>query len=334
MTDNAIQLQHYILNEQKRFPYAKGDFTLLLSDITLAGKIISREVNKAGLVEILGLAGTENVQGEQVQKLDDYSNDTLVNILSRNETVGGVASEEMSDPIIFEDHTDARYCVLFAPLDGSSNIDVNVSIGTIFSIYKLKKEGECTEQDFLQKGSEQVAAGYILYGSSTMLVFTTGEGVHEFTLDPSLGEFLLSGEFVKIPEKSKRIYSVNEGNYRFWDKNVQAYINYLKNESDKPYSLRYIGSLVADFHRNLHYGGIFMYPLDYKNKEKPRGKLRLMYEANPLAFIVEQAGGTASNGYESILDINPELLHQREPLYIGNKEYVKMFIEFLERSSK
>lgn len=334
MTDRAIQLQHYILNEQKKFPYAKGDFTLLLSDIILAGKIISREVNKAGLVEILGLAGKENVQGEQVAKLDDYSNDTLVNILARNETVGGVASEEMSDPIIFEKHTEAKYCVLFDPLDGSSNIDVNVSIGTIFSIYKLRKEGDCTEQDFLRKGREQVAAGYILYGSSTMLVFTTGDGVHEFTLDPSLGEFLLSGEYIRIPQKSKLIYSVNEGNYRYWDSNVRAYVDYLKNETEKPYSLRYIGSLVADFHRNLLYGGIFMYPLDYKNKEKPKGKLRLMYEANPLSFIVEQAGGAATNGNIDILDIEPDQLHQREPLYIGNKEYISKALEFLNRSKK
>lgn len=334
MTERAIQLQHYILNEQKKFPYAKGDFTLLLSDIILAGKIISREVNKAGLVEILGLAGKENVQGEQVAKLDDYSNDTLVNILARNETVGGVASEEMSDPIIFEKHTEAKYCVLFDPLDGSSNIDVNVSIGTIFSIYKLRKEGDCTEQDFLRKGRDQVAAGYILYGSSTMLVFTTGDGVHEFTLDPSLGEFLLSGEYIHIPQKSKLIYSVNEGNYRYWDINVRAYVDYLKNETEKPYSLRYIGSLVADFHRNLLYGGIFMYPLDYKNKEKPKGKLRLMYEANPLSFIVEQAGGAATNGNIDILDIEPDQLHQREPLYIGNKEYISKALEFLNRSKK
>jgi fructose-1,6-bisphosphatase I len=321
------------LNEQKRFPYAKGDFTLLLSDIILAGKIISREVNKAGLVEILGLTGMENVQGEQVQKLDDFANSSFLNILSKNESVGGVASEEMAEPDYFTNHTKARYCVLFDPLDGSSNIDVNVSIGTIFSIYKLLKEGECTENDFLRKGSEQVAAGYILYGSSTMLVFTTGEGVHGFTLDASLGEFLLSHEDMKIPEPSKRYYSVNEGNFKYWEKNVQEYVEYLKN-SEKPYSLRYIGSLVSDFHRNLIYGGIFMYPLDHKNPEKPKGKLRLMYEANPLALIAKHAGGKASNGIDDILEIKPIEIHQREPLYIGTKSFVNEAIAFINGGKK
>lgn len=333
MNDNNIQLQHFILNEQKRFPYAKGDFTLLLSDIILAGKIISREVNKAGLVEILGLTGMENVQGEQVQKLDDFANSSFLNILSKNESVGGVASEEMAEPDYFTNHTKARYCVLFDPLDGSSNIDVNVSIGTIFSIYKLLKEGECTENDFLRKGSEQVAAGYILYGSSTMLVFTTGEGVHGFTLDASLGEFLLSHEDMKMPEPSKRYYSVNEGNFKYWEKNVQEYVEYLKN-SEKPYSLRYIGSLVSDFHRNLIYGGIFMYPLDHKNPEKPKGKLRLMYEANPLALIAKHAGGKASNGIDDILEIKPIEIHQREPLYIGTKSFVNEAIAFINGGKK
>lgn len=333
MNDNNIQLQHFILNEQKRFPYAKGDFTLLLSDIILAGKIISREVNKAGLVEILGLTGMENVQGEQVQKLDDFANTAFLNILSRNESVGGVASEEMAEPDYFANHTKARYCVLFDPLDGSSNIDVNVSIGTIFSIYKLLKEGECTENDFLRKGSEQVAAGYILYGSSTMLVFTTGEGVHGFTLDASLGEFLLSHEDMKIPEPSKRYYSVNEGNFKYWEKNVQEYVEHLKN-SEKPYSLRYIGSLVSDFHRNLIYGGIFMYPLDYKNPEKPKGKLRLMYEANPLALIAKHSGGKASNGIEDILEIKPIEVHQREPLYIGTNSFVNEAVAFINGGKK
>ncbi len=333
MNDNNIQLQHFILNEQKRFPYAKGDFTLLLSDIILAGKIISKEVNKAGLVEILGLTGMENVQGEQVQKLDDFANSSFLNILSKNESVGGVASEEMAEPDYFTNHTKARYCVLFDPLDGSSNIDVNVSIGTIFSIYKLLKEGECTENDFLRKGSEQVAAGYILYGSSTMLVFTTGEGVHGFTLDASLGEFLLSHEDMKIPEPSKRYYSVNEGNFKYWEKNVQEYVEYLKN-SEKPYSLRYIGSLVSDFHRNLIYGGIFMYPLDHKNPEKPKGKLRLMYEANPLALIAKHAGGKASNGIDDILEIKPIEIHQREPLYIGTKSFVNEAIAFINGGKK
>lgn len=332
MNNKSVQLQHYILNEQKKFPYAKGDFTLLLSDIIIGSKIISREVNKAGLVEILGLTGNENIQGEQVQKLDDYSNDTLINILSKNQSVGGVASEEMADPVYFEDHNEARYCVLFDPLDGSSNIDVNVSIGTIFSIYKLKKDGEITEMDFLRKGREQLASGYILYGSSTMLVFTTGEGVHGFTLDPSLGEFILSHENITIPENSKKIYSVNQGNYRYWDENTKKMIDYFTKETEKPFSSRYIGSLVADFHRNLLYGGIFMYPLDYKLKEKPRGKLRLMYEANPLAMIIEQAGGSATNGKDHILDIKPNMIHQREPLYIGNKEYVDIAMKYLNGS--
>ncbi len=332
MTENTLQLQHFILNEQKKFPYAKGDFTILLSDIVLATKIISREVNKAGLVEIIGLTGSENIQGEQVQKLDVFSNETLVNILSRNETVGGVASEEMADPVYFTDHTEAKYCVLFDPLDGSSNIDVNVSIGTIFSIYRLKKEGVCTEEDFLRKGEEQIAAGYVLYGSSTMLVFTTGEGVHGFTLDPSIGEFILSHKDIKIPEKSKRIFSVNAGNYQYWDEKVRKLVDYFIDGADPQFSLRYIGSLVADFHRNLLYGGIFMYPMDYKIKDKPRGKLRLMYEANPLSFIVEQAGGASSNGEKRIMDIEPEIIHHREPLYIGNKEYLDIAMKYIKGS--
>ncbi|MDY6787340.1 MAG: class 1 fructose-bisphosphatase [candidate division WOR-3 bacterium] len=332
MTEIGLQLQHFILNEQKKFPYAKGDFTILLSDIILAGKIISREVNKAGLADILGKAGKENVQGEQVQKLDDFANDTLVNILSRNQTVGGVASEEMADPVIFEKHTEARYIVLFDPLDGSSNIDVNVSIGTIFSIYRLDGDAECTETHFLGKGREQVAAGYILYGSSTMLVFTTGEGVHGFTMDPSLGEFILSHEDIMIPEKSKKIFSINAGNYRYWDDNTKEMYEYLVKDTEKAFSLRYIGSLVADFHRNLLYGGVFMYPMDYKIKNKPRGKLRLMYEANPLAMIIEQAGGRAINGSTDILDIEPEMLHQREPLFIGNEEYISIITDYLNRS--
>jgi len=330
---NNIQLQHYILNQQKKFPYAKGDFTLLLSDIILAGKIVSREVNKAGLVEILGLTGRKNVQDEQVQKLDEFANNSFISVLSKNESVGGVASEEMAEPDYFIKHTIAKYCVLFDPLDGSSNIDVNVSIGTIFSIYKLINEGECTELDFLRKGSEQVAAGYIIYGSSTMLVFTTGEGVHGFTLDTSLGEFLLSHKNIKIPEPSRRLYSVNEGNYKFWDKTMQNYIDSLK-KSEKPYSLRYVGSLVSDFHRNLLYGGIFMYPLDYKNPEKPKGKLRLMYEANPLAMIAKNAGGLASNGKQDILDIKPAELHQREPLYIGTNSFVKEALTYINGGKK
>lgn len=333
MNDNNIQLQHFILNQQKKFPYAKGDFTLLLSDIILAAKIISREVNKAGLVEILGLTGHENVQGEQVQKLDEFANSAFLNILSKNESVGGVASEEMAEPDYFLKHTKARYCVLFDPLDGSSNIDVNVSIGTIFSIYKLLNEGECTETDFLRKGSEQVAAGYVLYGSSTMLVFTTGEGVHGFTLDSSLGEFLLSHEDMRMPEPPKRYYSLNEGNYRYWDKKTREYVDYLKNQ-EKPYSLRYIGSLVSDFHRNLIYGGIFMYPLDYKNPDKPKGKLRLMYEANPLAMVAKHAGGSASNGSTDILDIKPAELHQREPLYIGSVSFVNDAVSYLNGGKK
>lgn len=328
-----LQLQHFILNEQKKFTYAKGDFTLLLLDIALAGKIISREVNKAGLVEILGLTGKENVQGEQVQKLDEFSNSTLVNILSRNDTVGGCASEEMADPVFFHNHVNAKYCVIFDPLDGSSNIDVNVSIGTIFSIYKLLNDGECTENDFLRKGKEQLAAGYIVYGSSTMLVFTTGEGVHGFTLDPSLGEFLLSHPNMKFPEPSKRYYSVNEGNYKYWDERVKKYVDYLKN-NEKPFTLRYIGSLVSDFHRNLIYGGIFFYPLDYKNKEKPKGKLRLMYEANPLSLITKNAGGLATDGKNEILDIKPEDLHQRVPLYIGTKSFVEEAMSFINSEEK
>jgi fructose-1,6-bisphosphatase I len=302
-------------------------------DIALAGKIISREVNKAGLVEILGLTGETNVHGEQVQKLDDFANRTIVSILDRSGRVCMLATEEDAEAIqILPPYESGSYAVSLDPLDGSSNIDVNVSVGTIFSIHRKISQGpRGSEEDLLQVGKKQVAAGYIIYGSSTMMVYSTGNGVHGFTLDPSVGEFLLSHPDIRIPSHG-RIYSVNEGNFPFWTKGIKEYINYLKktdSQSGRPYSARYIGSLVSDIHRNLLHGGIFLYPPDTKDPRKPHGKLRLLYEAAPMAFIVEHAGGYASDGHRNILDIKPEELHQRTPLIIGSQEDVKECEKFI-----
>lgn len=323
-----ITVTEHLLLHQKQVPMATGRFTRLFNELILSAKIIHREVSKAGLVDVLGFTGDVNVQGEEVKKMDDFANRVLIHRLSRCGALCAMASEENADIIeIPEGLPTGDYFVVFDPLDGSSNIDVNVSIGTIFSIYRRKSpsDSQLLSDDILQKGAEQVAAGYILYGSSCMMVFTTGDGVNGFTLDPSVGEFLLSHPDMRIPDQGK-IYSVNEGYYHYWDKptlEVLAHFKAAGMTRKKPYSLRYIGSLVSDFHRNLIYGGIFMYPSDNRDPSKPGGKLRLMCEASPMAFIIEQAGGMAIDGYNRILDIKPENLHQRVPLFVGSKKDVE-----------
>lgn len=323
----------HLLRTQQKTPMATGSFTRLINGIIVAAKVIQREVNKAGLVDILGFAGRMNVQGEQVRKLDDFANDTMRHRLQSCGEVCVLASEEDADIIeVPRQYQKGHYVVVFDPLDGSSNIDANVSIGTIFSIYRrvTSGDGDGTLEDVLQPGHKQVAAGYIIYGSSTVMVFSAGNGVHGFTLDPSVGEFLLSHEDIRIPPRGK-IFSVNEGNYNYWEPNIKRYIEYLKDPQGNHktnYTSRYIGSLVADFHRNLLYGGIFLYPADKKDPRKPHGKLRLMCEANPMSFIVEQAGGAATTGADRILDIVPDDLHQRVPLIIGSKEDVEVFQDF------
>lgn len=312
-------LSEFVVERQQEFPNSTGELSRLLTSIRLAAKLISREVSKAGLVEdIMGAIGSENVQGEEQQKLDVYANNIFINAMRNQGVVCGVASEEDDEEVIF-DGTAAKgnYVVTMDPLDGSSNIDVNVSIGTIFSIYQRLDPGKpITKADFLQPGTKQIAAGYVIYGSSTMLVYTTGHGAHGFTLDPSIGVFCLSHPNMTTPEIGK-IFSVNEGNYNEFDPGVRKYIDDQKKNKQ---SARYIGSLVADFHRNLLKGGMYMYP---GTTEKPQGKLRLLYEANPLAFIVEQAGGVASDGHQRIMEIVPTELHQRVPLFIGSKSMVE-----------
>ena len=323
-----ITVTEHLLLHQKQVPMATGRFTRLFNELILSAKIIHREVSKAGLVDVLGFTGDVNVQGEEVKKLDEFANRVLIHRLSRCGALCAMASEENADIIEIPDGLPTGdYFVIFDPLDGSSNIDVNVSIGTIFSIYRRKSpsDSRLLASDYLQRGAEQVAAGYILYGSSCMMVFTTGDGVNGFTLDPSVGEFLLSHPNMRIPEQGN-IYSVNEGYYHYWDKPTLDILAHFKAASmtrKKPYSLRYIGSLVSDFHRNLVYGGIFMYPSDNHDPSHPGGKLRLMCEAAPMAFIVEQAGGSATDGIRRILDIVPEHLHQRVPLFVGSKQDVE-----------
>ena len=336
MNKKFITLYRHIIEQERKFPEATGQLSDLLADIALACKLISLEVNRAGLLGILGFTGGENVHGEQVKKLDVYAHDTLVRSMEASGHLCAIASEESENFIPVKeqymgDRPMSKYIIHFDPLDGSSNIEANISIGTIFSIYKRKsKSGPGTLEDCLQRGVEQVAAGYIIYGSSTVMVYTTGQGVHGFTLDPTVGEFLLYHENIKIPKRS-RTYSVNEGNYSKWNPNLRKYIDDLKQtdiDKGRPYSARYVGSLVADFHRNLLYGGLFMYPGDSKN---PNGKLRLLYEANPLALIVEQAGGRASDGKNSILEIIPLDLHQKTPLYIGSEEDVNELEKYLKQ---
>jgi len=333
MNLSSMTLTRHIMETQKHFPFATGEFSDLLNHIALAGKIINREVNKAGLTQLLGLTGESNVQGEEVQKLDDWANNVMIRVLSRSQRVCVMASEEVADVIPVDDDLVAgKYAVCFDPLDGSSNIDANVSIGTIFSIFRREdEEGPGISADVLRPGTEQVASGYILYGSSSIFVYTAGGGVNGFTLDPSVGEFLLSHRNIQMPTRGK-IYSVNEQNYHFWHDHTRRYIDWVKSidkESKRPYSSRYIGSLVSDFHRNLLYGGIFLYPEDTKSPKQPRGKLRLLYEANPLAFIAEQAGGAASTGRERVMEIDPTDLHQRVPLIIGCAHNVKDYEEFV-----
>ncbi|AIA72660.1 fructose-1,6-bisphosphatase [Pectobacterium atrosepticum SCRI1043] len=318
-------LGEFIVEKQHDFSHATGELTALLSAIKLGAKIIHRDINKAGLVDILGASGISNVQGEVQMKLDLYANEKLKAALKARGEVAGIASEEEDEIVIFEGDKaeNAKYVVLMDPLDGSSNIDVNVSVGTIFSIYRrITPLGtSVTEADFLQPGSQQVAAGYIVYGSSTMLVYTTGHGVHAFTYDPSLGVFCLSHEKVCFPEKGN-MYSINEGNYIKFPSGVKKYIKYCQEqdeETQRPYTSRYIGSLVADFHRNLLKGGIYLYP---STASYPKGKLRLLYECNPMAFLAEQAGGKASDGKHRILDITPEKLHQRSPFFVGTESMV------------
>ncbi|MBK6539722.1 MAG: class 1 fructose-bisphosphatase [Flavobacteriales bacterium] len=309
-------LAEFITERQHEFTYATGELSQLLTSFRLAGKMVNREVNKAGLAEdILGAQGSENIQGEQQQKLDVYANDLFIRLLRSQGQVCAVASEENDDIVHFDNG--GKYVVTMDPLDGSSNIDVNVSIGTIFSIYRRMSTGDkATMNDFMQPGTAQVAAGYIIYGSSTMLVYTTGHGVNGFTLDPSIGTFCLSHPDMKTPTEGK-IYSVNEGNYYDFSDGVRGYIDGCKKQK---MSARYIGSLVADVHRNLLKGGIYLYPATAKS---PKGKLRLLYEANPLAMIVEQAGGMATDGVDRILDLKPTELHQRCPLFIGSRGMVE-----------
>jgi fructose-1,6-bisphosphatase I len=327
--NEIVTIDRHILDEQAAHPEARGDLSQLLYDIALTGKLIAREVNKAGLVDILGETGITNIQGESVQKLDDYANECFVKTFDHGGRLCLMGSEEVDDPIAIPAKFECGdYVLLFDPLDGSSNIDANVSVGSIWSIYRRTSDsGPGTLEDLLQRGAEQVAAGYILYGSSTMLVYTTGAGVSGFTLDPSIGEFLLSHQNIQMPKEGK-IYSLNEG-YRnlFFDNTLRLLEHLQANdpETGRPHSARYIGSMVADVHRTLLYGGIFMYPA---TKKAPGGKLRLMYEANPMAFIMEQAGGLASTGSERILDVQATELHQRVPLYMGSEENVKLAVDF------
>lgn len=327
-----VTIERHIIEEERSHPGASGDFSGLLRDLTLAFKVIWREVSKAGLVNILGFAGKENIHGEQVKKLDEFADETIYKAMDHGGHLCVMASEENEDVLHIPEHyPTGRYVLLYDPLDGSSNIDANVTIGTIFSIFRrVTPSGKGSMEDCLQPGYKQIAAGYVIYGSSTMLVYTTGEGVHGFTLDPSIGEFLLSHENIRIPKRGK-IYSVNEGNYRWWFDGMKKYVKYLQEEdtaTGRPYSGRYIGSLVGDIHRTMLYGGIFMYPGDTRNSD---GKLRLMYEGNPMAFLVEQAGGRASNGRQRILDIQPKLLHQRTPVFIGSEEDVTIAEEFIQK---
>lgn len=326
--------EHLLLCEDD-CPAASGQFTRLLNELTTSAKLISREVNKAGLADILGMTGDVNVQGEKVLKLDEFANQALIHRMERSGLLCSMSSEENADIIEIPDTMPkGNYVMTFDPLDGSSNVDANASIGTIFSIYRKVDRLDCaTLENFLRYGYEQAAAGYFLYGSSTMLVYTAGAGVHGFTLDPSVGEFLLSHQNITMPEHG-RIYSVNEAYTEYWDQPTKNVINYFKssgNERGRPYTARYIGAMVADFHRNLLYGGIYMYPADNRDPHKPHGKLRLLCEAAPLAFIAEQAGGAATDGRHRILDIRAAELHQRVPLFIGCRADVEKAMEILQQ---
>jgi fructose-1,6-bisphosphatase I len=329
---SVITIERHILHEQEAFPDASGTLTQLLYDMALAGKLIASRTTRAGLADILGTAGRENVQGEEVQKLDVYAQSVIYQLNDHTGRLAVMASEEEKDIIpIPEKYPTGKYVLLFDPLDGSSNVDFNVSVGTIFAIYKRKTpSGPGTREDVLQKGSRIVAAGYMVYGSSTMLVYTAGHGVYGFTLDPSIGEFLLSHDQIRLPEPPK-YYSVNQGYEKYWSEGIKRYTRWLQGEEGaaRSLSLRYIGSMVADVHRTLLGGGVFYYPADTKDPKKPQGKLRLLYEANPMAFVIEQAGGYASTGRGPLRDVEPRDLHQRTPLFLGNRELVEKAEEFI-----
>lgn len=330
----VLTLDEFTIQQLRNFPKATGELSSLLRDIGLAAKRVNVEVNKAGLVDILGDAGTVNVQGEDVKKLDLYANNQFLGVLHHGIACAGLGSEELDDVVVFDDEisNNSKYVVMIDPLDGSSNIDVNVSIGTIFAVYRriTPKGKPCDRSDFLQKGINQVAAGYIVYGSSTMLVYGTRRGVNGFTLDQSIGEFTLSHPDIKCPPNG-RIYSVNHGNFFRYDEKIRKYINACQKKTKEdggPYTQRYIGSMVSDVHRSLIKGGIFMYP---GTLERPNGKLRLMYECNPFAFIMEAAGGKATNGKERILDIQPTELHQRTPFFVGSKSMMEELETYLNQ---
>jgi fructose-1,6-bisphosphatase I len=331
LTNSVITIERHIIDQERHHPEATGAFSNLLYDIALAAKMIAREVRMAGLVDILGAAGQQNASGDEVKKLDMWAHEAMFRALDHTGHLCCMASEESESFMAIPDQfPTGEYALIYDPLDGSSNIDANVSIGTIWSIHrKISNHPRGCAEDCIQLGRNQVAAGYILYGSATMLVYTTGAGVHGFTLDPSIGEFLLSHPNMRLPKNPQRIYSVNEGNYSRWSNGQKKLVDHWKGldgTNQKPFSARYIGSLVADVHRTILYGGVFMYPGDEKN---PRGKLRLLYEAAPLAMIAEQAGGRASDGERNILDIPPTSLHDRVPLYLGSKEFVAEAEAFL-----
>jgi fructose-1,6-bisphosphatase I len=325
----GISLSRFILEEQKKHPGARGEFSIIMEQLAIASQVVRGHVRKAGLVDILGFTGKLNIFGERVQRLDELSNRVFMEAVKTSGRFCAMASEEIREAVLISNG--GEYVITFDPLDGSSNIDINLSIGTIFSILKRVSVGEmATMTDLLQPGYKQIAAGYIIYGSSTMFVYTTGYGTYGFTYDPAVGTYLLSHEPIRIPEKGK-LYSVNEGNCKHWtEEGIRKYIDWLKEkdeETKRPYSMRYVGCMVADVHRTLLKGGIFMYPADKKN---PNGKLRLLYEANPMGFIVEQAGGMALTGRQRILDVVPETLHQRVPVILGSPYDVKKVVEFIE----
>ncbi|HTO14275.1 MAG TPA: class 1 fructose-bisphosphatase [Edaphocola sp.] len=333
MARKLITLDDFTINQTRLFPKATGQLSSILRDIALACKIINKQVNKAGLVDIIGQFGATNVQGEEQMKLDVFADETLINVLQRSDDCAGIASEENDHFIAFEDEfsINSKYVVLFDPLDGSSNIDVNASIGTIFAIYKrISEVGKpVTVEDFLQEGSKLMASGYVIYGSSTMMVYATRLGVNGFTLEPSIGEFCLSHPDMQICDDGK-IYSLNQGNTVRYDDAMKHYLEYCMEDNqaeNRPLTHRYIGSMVADLHRTLIKGGIFIYPADKKNVN---GKLRLMYECNPMSFLIEAAGGMASTGKERVLDVKPTELHQRVPIYIGSKNMVKKALDFID----
>jgi len=331
-----ITLDEFTIQQTREFPHATGELSALLRDIALACKLINKQVNKAGLVDIIGKYGATNVQGEEQMKLDVYADQMLINVLRNSNDCAGIASEENDTFIAFDDSfsVNSKYVVLFDPLDGSSNIDVNAPIGTIFAIYRrVSKLGQpCTQEDFLQEGNRLMAAGYVIYGSSTMMVSATKLGVNGFTLEPSIGEFCLSHPDMKCPADGK-IYSINQGNSCHYEEGMRRYLDFCmenKKEEGRPYAHRYIGSMVADMHRTLIKGGIFMYPCD---KKSANGKLRLMYECNPMAFIMEAAGGMGSTGTQRILDVKPEELHQRVPTFLGSRNMVEKAIGYLKEAA-